>query len=107
MAEVSTPLDQATVPIMDRVILTVNGIDYAMEVDSRMTLLDALREKCGLTGSKKGCDHGQCGACTIHIGGRTTVELPDAYRRCSEAGDHDYRRTGTGEPTPPTAAGLH
>lgn len=51
------------------VVLSVNGANYALTVDTRVTLLDALREQCGLTGSKKGCDHGQCGACTIHING--------------------------------------
>src|SRR6266480_4647008 len=44
--------------------LKINGKDYALDVDPRTTLLDALRERLHLTGSKKGCDHGQCGACT-------------------------------------------
>src|SRR5207253_2486266 len=50
--------------------LKVNGKDYALKLDPRTTLLDALREHLHLTGSKKGCDHGQCGACTVHINGR-------------------------------------
>jgi xanthine dehydrogenase YagT iron-sulfur-binding subunit len=50
--------------------LRVNGADVAMSVDPRMSLLDLLRERLGLTGSKKGCDHGQCGACTVLIDGR-------------------------------------
>jgi xanthine dehydrogenase YagT iron-sulfur-binding subunit len=50
--------------------LKVNGKDYALELDPRTTLLDCLREHLHLTGSKKGCDHGQCGACTVHINGR-------------------------------------
>jgi xanthine dehydrogenase YagT iron-sulfur-binding subunit len=49
--------------------LTVNGAPYRLAVDVRTTLLDAMREHIGLTGSKKGCDHGQCGACTVHIDG--------------------------------------
>ncbi len=62
-------MNENIVPLTRRVVLTVNGLDHTVEVDTRMTLLDALREQCGLTGSKKGCDHGQCGACTIHIDG--------------------------------------
>src|SRR6266566_2254035 len=53
-----------------KVNLKINGKDYALDVDPRVTLLDALRERLQLTGSKKGCDHGQCGACTVHINGR-------------------------------------
>jgi xanthine dehydrogenase YagT iron-sulfur-binding subunit len=50
--------------------LRINGKDYAIDVDPRVTLLDALRERLQLTGSKKGCDHGQCGACTVLVNGR-------------------------------------
>jgi xanthine dehydrogenase YagT iron-sulfur-binding subunit len=52
------------------VTLKVNGQEREVSIDPRMTLLDCLREVLHLTGTKKGCDHGQCGACTIHIGGR-------------------------------------
>src|SRR5437870_2047010 len=50
--------------------LKINGKAYALDVDPRTTLLDALRERLHLTGSKKGCDHGQCGACTVLVNGR-------------------------------------
>jgi xanthine dehydrogenase YagT iron-sulfur-binding subunit len=50
--------------------LKINGQEYALEVDPRTTLLDALREQLHLTGSKKGCDHGQCGACTVLVNGK-------------------------------------
>jgi xanthine dehydrogenase YagT iron-sulfur-binding subunit len=53
------------------VTLKINGKDFALpQLDPRVTLLDALRERLNLTGSKKGCDHGQCGACTVLINGR-------------------------------------
>jgi xanthine dehydrogenase YagT iron-sulfur-binding subunit len=50
--------------------LTVNGKNYDLRIDPRTSLLDCLRDHLHLTGSKKGCDHGQCGACTVHIDGR-------------------------------------
>ncbi len=52
------------------VTLQINGRETALRLDPRVTLLDALRERLGLTGSKKGCDHGQCGACTVLVNGR-------------------------------------
>ena len=52
------------------ITLRVNGATYQLSVDTRTTLLDALRERLGLTGPKKGCDHGQCGACTVLLDGR-------------------------------------
>ncbi len=52
------------------VILDINGVSQKVMVEPRVTLLDLLREQLGLTGTKKGCDHGQCGACTVHIDGR-------------------------------------
>jgi xanthine dehydrogenase YagT iron-sulfur-binding subunit len=52
------------------VTLNVNGADHRLRIDARTSLLDALRERMGLFGTKKGCDHGQCGACTVHVDGR-------------------------------------
>ncbi len=57
-------------PVMGEVRLRINGEDHALTVDTRTSLLDLLRERLGLTGAKKGCDHGQCGSCTVLIDGR-------------------------------------
>jgi xanthine dehydrogenase YagT iron-sulfur-binding subunit len=53
--------------------LAVNGQTHRLRLDSRATLLDTLRERLGLFGTKKGCDHGQCGACTVHADGRRVL----------------------------------
>ena len=55
---------------ISHIALTVNGKQHELELDTRTSLLDALREHLHLTGTKKGCDHGQCGACTVLINGR-------------------------------------
>jgi xanthine dehydrogenase YagT iron-sulfur-binding subunit len=52
------------------IILNVNGVEHTLSVEPRVTLLDALRDRLGLTGTKKGCDQGTCGACTVMVNGR-------------------------------------
>jgi xanthine dehydrogenase YagT iron-sulfur-binding subunit len=61
-----TPSNETTMPVR----LRINGKEVSLDVDTRTTLLDLLRERLNLTGSKKGCDHGQCGACTVLVNGR-------------------------------------
>ncbi len=73
------PVSTGTMPVT----LNVNGTDYALQIEPRVSLLDAVRERIGLTGSKKGCDHGQCGACTMHADGKrinSCLALAVAYQ---------------------------
>jgi xanthine dehydrogenase YagT iron-sulfur-binding subunit len=69
----ATEVDPAVAVDGMLVELTVNGSQHRLRLDTRTTLLDALRNHLALTGTKRGCDHGQCGACTVHIGGRRVV----------------------------------
>ena len=73
------PSPAGTVPVT----LRVNGVAHTLQLEPRVSLLDALRERLNLTGSKKGCDHGQCGACTVHADGRrinSCLALAIAYQ---------------------------
>lgn len=65
-----------------KVAMKINGAATSLEVDSRMALLDALREKIGLTGTKKGCDQGQCGACTVIVDGRRVLSCLTLTATC-------------------------
>jgi xanthine dehydrogenase YagT iron-sulfur-binding subunit len=62
--------DGPDIPGAVPITLRINGKDCKLRVDPRTTLLDCIRETVALTGTKKGCDHGQCGACTVHVNGR-------------------------------------
>jgi xanthine dehydrogenase YagT iron-sulfur-binding subunit len=62
--------------------LTVNGRGYTLDLDPRESLLDVLRERLDLTGTKRGCDQGACGACTVHIDGRRVLSCLTLAARC-------------------------
>jgi xanthine dehydrogenase YagT iron-sulfur-binding subunit len=71
----------ATIPEV-AVTLRVNGVDHRLRLDPRVTLLDALRDALGLTGTKKGCDQGACGACTVLLDGRRVVSCLMLAAQC-------------------------
>ena len=62
-------MTKTTIPVH----LDINGDHHELQLEPRVTLLDALRDRLGLTGTKKGCDHGQCGACTVHVDGERVL----------------------------------
>jgi xanthine dehydrogenase YagT iron-sulfur-binding subunit len=98
---VSEHREVALAPVTERISLVVNGERHELEVDTRTSLLDFLRERLGLTGSKKGCDHGQCGACTVLLDGRRAVSC------LALAVAHQDAEIVTAEGLADGAAGLH
>jgi xanthine dehydrogenase YagT iron-sulfur-binding subunit len=81
--------------------LTVNGVPHALTLDPGCSLLDILRERFALTGTKKGCDHGQCGACTVHLDGRSVLAC------LTPAVQADGRQVTTIEGLSSPGGGLH
>ena len=78
------------------VTLNINGQDHHLKIDPRTTLLDCLRENLNLPGTKKGCDHGQCGACTVHVNGRRVNSCLSLAMM--HEGDHITTIEGLGTP---------
>jgi xanthine dehydrogenase YagT iron-sulfur-binding subunit len=94
-------IDRQLAGIARKVHLTVNDREYAVELDPRESLLDVLRERLDLTGTKKGCDQGACGACTVHVDGRRVLSCLTLAVRCAA------RRVTTIEGVAGEGGGLH
>src|SRR5438309_4369901 len=101
-------------PAPRNVVLRINGTEHRLTLDPRTTLLDALREHLHLTGSKKGCGLGQCGACTVLMDGKRMANGRQAYEILfvtraarGRSRDHDDRRLGARRATPPVASSIH
>jgi len=97
-AAACAPEDQACAATMP-VTLRVNGQNHKLQLDPRTTLLDALRENLDMPGTKKGCDHGQCGACTVHVNGRRVNSCLSFA--VMHAGDEITTIEGLGQPGKP------
>ena len=88
--------------------MRINGNSVPLSVDPRTSLLDALREQAGLTGTKKGCDRGACGACTVHIDGRRVLSCLTLAARCQGKAITTIEGLGAGNDLHPVqAAFLH
>ena len=86
--------------------MKVNGTDRELTVDNRTSLLDMLREHTELTGTKKGCDQGACGACTVLLDGHRVLSCLTLAAQADGPSDH-HRRTRTQRPLASAAAGVH
>ena len=97
----AVPLPNEAPPALYEVTLRINGQAHALSLDPRTTLLDAIRDQVGLTGTKKGCGHGQCGACTVLLDGQRVLSCM-AFAVMSEG-----REITTIEGLAPPGAELH
>ena len=98
----SAAVPSATMPVR----FQVNGQERQLQIDPRTSLLDALREQLALTGTKKGCDHGQCGACTVLVDGRRVLSCLTLAAMALEGEGHDDRGPRAGRRAPPGAGSV-
>ena len=94
MAELKSVIDtrETGIPIFNRLTSTlhINGATHALRIEPRVSLLDALREYLGLTGTKKGCNQGACGACTVLVNGERTLSCLALAVQYEGSGDYNH-----------------